>query len=73
MQIKAKISLKDEDNIEVWSKGTVGTVEKTFRGYYMLNYIMSEESEGPIYKIADFTQEGTKAIDFNNNSVLSLE
>ncbi len=71
MQIKAKLSLKDENNIEVWSKGSVGNVEKTFRGYYMIDYEMDVKLGNPIYKIPDFTG-GAQALNFSNDSVLSL-
>ena len=71
MQIRAKLHLVDENNIEVWSKGTVGNVEKTFRGYYMLEYGMEANPGSLIYKIPDFTNGGL-ALNFSNKSVLSL-
>lgn len=71
MQIKAKLHLVDENNIEVWSKGTVGNAEKTFIGYYKLEYGMETKPGSPIYEIPDFTNGGL-ALNFSNRSVLSL-
>lgn len=51
VQIKAKLHLVDEKNIEVWSKGTVGNTEKIFKGYYRLDYEMQVEPGGPPDKI----------------------
>lgn len=72
MQIKAKLSLKDENNIEVWSKGTVGNVEKSFKGYYKLNYELEAKPGNLIYDIPDFTDREATAINFSNSKVLGL-
>ena len=72
MQIKAKLHLVDEKNIEVWSKGTVGNTEKIFKGYYMLDYEMKAEPGSPIYDIPDFTLSGATALNFGSGEILGL-
>lgn len=58
----------DLNDIVVTSKGTEGSIEKSITGHYRLGF----DIDKPTREIADFTAEGTQAVNFANESVLGL-
>ncbi|WP_174732729.1 hypothetical protein [Mesobacillus harenae] len=70
-EVKIKARLADSYMVEVYSQGKAGSSDKMLTGHYKLS--LDVDIDKSTYELADFTKEGTAAVDFADSGLVNLD